>query len=230
MALPKLQQAYGNELQFFTNHIGHFILVTGLIEALAAERAYGAEQQRAYIRAKGRHRIRQSLRRERLFGLARLWPVETGQSSLCAESWRGAHRNREDRQCVASWRHHDQHWPQRRFAPGRARQTSASRYSSRPLRRARRRNAMRDAAFARKNFRRIFASIAISESRAPWRATPRWPRGSGINPSASWKRSEPEAFGFKALSGESRACGAASEISENSHSAAAAKLARRRIR
>ena len=30
MALPKLEKAHGYELQFFTNHIGHFILVTGL--------------------------------------------------------------------------------------------------------------------------------------------------------------------------------------------------------
>jgi WW domain-containing oxidoreductase len=37
MALPKLSQAYGYELQFFTNHIGHFMLVTGMIEALAAD-------------------------------------------------------------------------------------------------------------------------------------------------------------------------------------------------
>jgi NAD(P)-dependent dehydrogenase (short-subunit alcohol dehydrogenase family) len=37
MALPKLNQAYGYELQFFTNHIGHFILVTGLIDALAGD-------------------------------------------------------------------------------------------------------------------------------------------------------------------------------------------------
>lgn len=35
MALPKLQQAFGHELQFFTNHIGHFILVTGLLEQLS---------------------------------------------------------------------------------------------------------------------------------------------------------------------------------------------------
>lgn len=35
MALPKLEQSHGYELQFFTNHIGHFILVTGLIDALA---------------------------------------------------------------------------------------------------------------------------------------------------------------------------------------------------
>jgi len=35
MALPKLRQAHGFELQFFTNHIGHFILVTGLLSQLA---------------------------------------------------------------------------------------------------------------------------------------------------------------------------------------------------
>lgn len=35
MALPKRQVAYGCELQFFTNHVGHFILVTGLIDQLA---------------------------------------------------------------------------------------------------------------------------------------------------------------------------------------------------
>lgn len=36
MALPKLELAHGCELQFFTNHIGHFILVTGLIGQLTA--------------------------------------------------------------------------------------------------------------------------------------------------------------------------------------------------
>jgi len=35
MALPKLNQRYGYELQFFTNHIGHFILVTSLLDSLA---------------------------------------------------------------------------------------------------------------------------------------------------------------------------------------------------
>lgn len=34
MALPKLEKAHGYELQFFTNHIGHFLLVTGLVEQL----------------------------------------------------------------------------------------------------------------------------------------------------------------------------------------------------
>jgi NAD(P)-dependent dehydrogenase (short-subunit alcohol dehydrogenase family) len=34
MALPKLETAFGYELQFFTNHIGHFMLVTGLLDSL----------------------------------------------------------------------------------------------------------------------------------------------------------------------------------------------------
>jgi WW domain-containing oxidoreductase len=34
MALPKLEQVYGYEKQFFTNHVGHFILVTGLLDQL----------------------------------------------------------------------------------------------------------------------------------------------------------------------------------------------------
>ena len=35
MALPQLQQAYGYERQLFTNHVGHFMLVTGLLDQLA---------------------------------------------------------------------------------------------------------------------------------------------------------------------------------------------------
>lgn len=35
MALPKRETKHGYELQFFTNHVGHFILVTGLLEKLA---------------------------------------------------------------------------------------------------------------------------------------------------------------------------------------------------
>ena len=37
MALPNLQQAFGIELQLFTNHVGHFMLVTGLLDALAPD-------------------------------------------------------------------------------------------------------------------------------------------------------------------------------------------------
>jgi NAD(P)-dependent dehydrogenase (short-subunit alcohol dehydrogenase family) len=35
MALPELNLQHGYELQFFTNHIGHFILVTSLLDQLA---------------------------------------------------------------------------------------------------------------------------------------------------------------------------------------------------
>lgn len=35
MALPKLVTKYGVELQFLTNHLGHFLLVTGLLSELA---------------------------------------------------------------------------------------------------------------------------------------------------------------------------------------------------
>jgi WW domain-containing oxidoreductase len=37
MALPTLEKAYSYELQFFTNHIGHFLLVTGLLDELTEE-------------------------------------------------------------------------------------------------------------------------------------------------------------------------------------------------
>jgi WW domain-containing oxidoreductase len=37
MALPNLTKQYGYELQFFTNHIGHFLLVTRLLPLLAPD-------------------------------------------------------------------------------------------------------------------------------------------------------------------------------------------------
>lgn len=36
MALPERQLCHGQELQFFTNHVGHFMLVTGLLDSLAS--------------------------------------------------------------------------------------------------------------------------------------------------------------------------------------------------
>ena len=48
MALPELQQKNGIELQFYTNHIGHFLLVTGLTEQLV-------EDGRAVIVSSGAH-------------------------------------------------------------------------------------------------------------------------------------------------------------------------------
>jgi len=38
MALPRLEKKHGLELQFLTNHLGHFILVTRLLEAVKAAR------------------------------------------------------------------------------------------------------------------------------------------------------------------------------------------------
>jgi WW domain-containing oxidoreductase len=35
MALPRRETAFGIELQLFTNHVGHFLLVTGLLDRLA---------------------------------------------------------------------------------------------------------------------------------------------------------------------------------------------------
>jgi len=37
MAIPTLERAFGYELQFFTNHIGHFLLVTELLDSLAED-------------------------------------------------------------------------------------------------------------------------------------------------------------------------------------------------
>jgi NAD(P)-dependent dehydrogenase (short-subunit alcohol dehydrogenase family) len=37
MALPKRELLHGQELQFFTNHIGHFMLVTGLLDRLSPQ-------------------------------------------------------------------------------------------------------------------------------------------------------------------------------------------------
>jgi WW domain-containing oxidoreductase len=49
MALPKLEHAYGYELQFFTNHVGHFILVTLLLDRLT-------EDARVVVVSSGAHR------------------------------------------------------------------------------------------------------------------------------------------------------------------------------
>lgn len=51
MGLPKLQQKYGYELQFFTNHIGHFMLVTGLLGSLAEDARVVMVSSNAHFRA-----------------------------------------------------------------------------------------------------------------------------------------------------------------------------------
>jgi WW domain-containing oxidoreductase len=51
MALPKLTQAFGYELQFFGNHVGHFMLVTGLLDRLAPDGRVVMTASRAHRRA-----------------------------------------------------------------------------------------------------------------------------------------------------------------------------------
>jgi WW domain-containing oxidoreductase len=51
MALPRLTQLYGYEAQFFTNHIGHFLLVVTLLPVLAAEGRVVVVSSNAHRRA-----------------------------------------------------------------------------------------------------------------------------------------------------------------------------------
>jgi NAD(P)-dependent dehydrogenase (short-subunit alcohol dehydrogenase family) len=53
MAPPTLQKAHGYELQFFTNHIGHFMLVTGLLPRLASAGRVVVVASNAHRRAPG---------------------------------------------------------------------------------------------------------------------------------------------------------------------------------
>jgi len=50
MALPELEQVAGYERQFFTNHIGHFLLVTGLLGQLS-------DDGRVVMLSSGAHRM-----------------------------------------------------------------------------------------------------------------------------------------------------------------------------
>jgi NAD(P)-dependent dehydrogenase (short-subunit alcohol dehydrogenase family) len=51
MALPTNEQKFGIELQLFTNHIGHFMLVTGLRDDLADSGRVVMVSSRAHLRA-----------------------------------------------------------------------------------------------------------------------------------------------------------------------------------
>ena len=51
MALPTNEQKFGVELQLFTNHVGHFILVTGLLDELAEAGRLVMVSSRAHLRA-----------------------------------------------------------------------------------------------------------------------------------------------------------------------------------
>lgn len=51
MALPELTLVHGYEAQFFTNHIGHFLLVTGLLSKLAPDGRVVVVSSEAHRRA-----------------------------------------------------------------------------------------------------------------------------------------------------------------------------------
>jgi WW domain-containing oxidoreductase len=51
MALPKLERAFGYELQFFTNHVGHFLLVQGLMQHTADDARLVIVSSNAHRRA-----------------------------------------------------------------------------------------------------------------------------------------------------------------------------------
>jgi WW domain-containing oxidoreductase len=78
MALPKLEQAHGYELQFFTNHIGHFILATGLLDSLSAAarvvvvRVLGTTSPRAKASSSTTFRARTVIRKWRPYGQSKL--------------------------------------------------------------------------------------------------------------------------------------------------------------
>ncbi|MEM9695753.1 MAG: SDR family NAD(P)-dependent oxidoreductase [Myxococcota bacterium] len=51
MALPRLERRHGLELQFLTNHIGHFMLVTGLLDRLTSSGRVVMVSSNAHFRA-----------------------------------------------------------------------------------------------------------------------------------------------------------------------------------
>lgn len=53
MALPVLQQRDGVELQFFTNHVGHFVLLNGLVDQLTPTGRVVILSSAAHYNAKG---------------------------------------------------------------------------------------------------------------------------------------------------------------------------------
>lgn len=63
MALPRREVAHGVELQLFTNHVGHFILVTGLLDRLT-------DDGRVVVVSSGAHRMapREGIRLDDLAG------------------------------------------------------------------------------------------------------------------------------------------------------------------
>ena len=84
MAPPRRRTADGFELQFGTNHLGHFLLTTLLLDSME-----GREDARVVTLSSTAHkigpdRLRQPGRRPALLPLARLRAVEAGEPALRA--------------------------------------------------------------------------------------------------------------------------------------------------
>jgi len=79
MALPTLQQKYGIELQLLTNHIGHFMLVTGLMPLLAPKGRVVMLSSAAHKNAPSAGVELDNLSGERGYGAWKAY----GQSKLC---------------------------------------------------------------------------------------------------------------------------------------------------
>jgi WW domain-containing oxidoreductase len=78
MALPRLEQAHGYELQFFTNHVGHFILVTHLLDQLTEDARVVVVSSRAHNSAP-----KDGIEFDNLSGLGGYSPARAyGQSKL----------------------------------------------------------------------------------------------------------------------------------------------------
>ena len=115
MALPELELVYGLEKQFVTNHLGHFILVNGLIDSVIA-----APQGRVVMLASGASTRRappQGIRFDNLSGQVDYDPDEAyGVSKLsnvlfARELATAITADRSDCKCGSSGCHHDKSRP-----------------------------------------------------------------------------------------------------------------------
>jgi len=83
MALPKLEMEHGFEKQFFVNHIGHFMLVTGLLDQLADDGRVVILSSAAHSMApKGGIEFDKPRWPQRLLSLASLWAIQVRETCL----------------------------------------------------------------------------------------------------------------------------------------------------
>ena len=74
MALPERTVRHGLELQFLTNHMGHFILVTGAMDALGANRATLMVQLPLALKMAEQHHAQQAAGQDDLFNVIEAEP------------------------------------------------------------------------------------------------------------------------------------------------------------